>query len=101
MPDQAYDDTEEVDEAELARDKIVKRVIVSSVTRPIGKRSDVEAEIREKFANIGVHVEEIRTRMNYRGDFERSLVDISQVNLKRILGQRLGLKHCCVVEFEG
>ena len=48
--DHAYDDTqnetEEVDAAELARDNNVKRVIVSSVTKPIEKKSDVEAEIK-------------------------------------------------------
>ena len=94
-------ETEEVDTDELARDKNVEKVIVYAVTEPIEKKSDVEAEIREKFANIGVEVREMKTKSTYRGEFDKSLVDISQVNLKLIWGRRLGLKNCSVIAYEG
>ena len=72
-----------------------------AVTEPIEKKSDVEAEIREKFANIGVEVREMKTKSTYRGEFDKSLVEISQVNLKLIWGRRLGLKNCSVIAYEG
>ena len=76
-------------------------MIVYSVTEPIEKKLDVEAEIKEKFEKIGVQVKEIRTKATYRGEFIKSLVDITGVNSKHIWGRRLGLQNCSVIEFEG
>ena len=104
-PDDAYNGTEneaeEVDAEELARDKNIEKVIVSAVTKPIEKKFDVEEEIRDKFAGIGVEVKGMKTITDSRGKFHKSLVETSKVNLKLIWGRRLGLKNCCVVAFEG
>ena len=97
--DNAYDGAEEVAH-ELARDKNVEKVIVYAVTRPIEKKIDVEEEIREKFAAIGVKVKTIKTKSDYKGLFDKSLVEISQVNLNLIWGRRLGLNNCSVIEFK-
>ena len=94
-------ETEEVDEDELARDKNVEKVIVYAVTEPIEKKVDVEQEIREKFAAIGVKVKAIKTKTDYNGLYEKSLVDISGVNLNLIWGRRLGLNNCSVIAYEG
>ena len=93
-------ETEEVDEDELARDKNVEKVIVYAVTEPIEKKVDVEQEIREKFAAIGVKVKTIKIKTDYKRLFEKSLVEINQVNLNLIWGQRLGLNNCSVIEFK-
>ena len=71
------------------------------MTKPIEKKFDVEEEIRDKFAGIGVEVKGMKTITDSRGKFDKSLVEISKVNLKLIWGRRLGLKNCCVVAFEG
>ena len=52
----------------------------------VTKKFDVEAEIRGKLRNIGVKVKEMNKKTNYRGKYDKSLVDISQVNLKLIWG---------------
>ena len=93
-------ETEEVDEHELARDKNVEKVIVYAVTEPIEKKMDVEQEIREKFAAIGVKVKAIKTKTDYKGLYDKSLVDISGVNLNLIWGRRLGLNNCSVIAYE-
>ena len=51
----------EVDEEELKRDKIIEEVLIYSVTQPIEKMEVVEEEIKQKFANIGVNVEHLKT----------------------------------------
>ena len=94
------DETEEVDIEELARDKLVEKVTIFSVTKPIEKKEDVEAEIRDKFAAIGVKVKQMKTRANYRGEYEASLVDIRHVNLNKVWGLRSGLKNCRVIAYE-
>ena len=99
--DSAYNDAEEVDLKELARDKIVEKVIVSAVTKPIEEKADVEIEIREKFAAVGVEIKHLKTRSNYRGKFEHCIVNVSPVNLTNIWGRRLGLKNCSVIAFDG
>ena len=93
-------ETEQVDEHEPDRDKNVEKVIVYAVTEPIEKKMDVEQEIREKFAAIGVKVKTIKTKSDYKGLFDKSLVEISQVNLNLIWGRRLGLNNCSVIEFK-
>ena len=96
--DSAYNDAEEVDLNELARDKIVEKVIVSAVTKV---KANVENEIREKFAALGVEIKHLKTRSNYRGKFEHCIVYVSPVNLKNIWGRRLALKNCSVIAFDG
>ena len=91
--DSAYNDAEEVDPKELARDKIVEKLIVSAVTKPIEEKADVENEIREKFAALGVEIKHMKTQSNYRGKFDHCIVNVSPVNLKNIWGRRLGLKN--------
>ena len=93
-------ETEEVDKDELARDKNVEKVIVYAVTKPIEKKTDVEQEIHEKFASIDVKVKGIKTKTDYRGLYEKSLVEISKVNLNLIWGRRLGLNNCSVIAYE-
>jgi hypothetical protein len=97
---QAEHPVEEVDTAELARDKIVEKVIIYPVTKPIEKKSEVEEEVKEKFAAIGVRVKHMETRTTYKGEFKGSIVDISPVNLNIIWGRRLHLKNCSIISFE-
>ena len=97
---QAEHPAEEVNPAELARDKIVEKVIVYPVTKPIEKTSDVEEEVKEKFSAIGVTVKQMKTKTTYRGEFNGSVVDISLVNLNVIWGRRLGLKNCSIISYE-
>ena len=99
--DSAYNEAEEVDPKELARDRKVEKVIVSAVTKPIEEKADVENEIREKFAALGVKIKHMKTQSNYRGKFDHCIVNVSPVNLKNIWGRRLGLKNCSVIAFDG
>lgn len=62
--------TEEVDPAVLARDRIVVKIIVCPVTKPIEKKAKVESEIEEKFTAIGVDVKSLKTKTNYKGLFD-------------------------------
>ena len=94
---------EEVDEAELARDKLVDEVIVyavppTDIRQPVQGAHDVEEEIRAKFSSMGIDVVNIRHRV-IAGKYESSLVKLTSVNLRRIWGRRLGLSNCAVVEF--
>ena len=59
---------EEVDEAELARDKLVDEVIVyavppTDIRQPVQGAHDVEEEIRAKFSSMGIDVVNIRHRV--------------------------------------
>ena len=62
--------TEEFDPAVLARDRIVAKIIVCPVTKPIEKKAKVENEIEEKFAAIGVDMKSLKTKTNYIGLFD-------------------------------
>ena len=103
-PDSVYEeaknDDEEVDLDELARDKIVTKVLICAVTKPIEKTSDVQVEFREMFGGIGVKVIDMKTRSTLRGYYETSIVNISPVNLNKIWGRRLGLKNCSLIAYE-
>ena len=95
---------EEVDEAELARDKLVDEVIVyavppTDIRQPVQGAHDVEEEIRAKFSSMGIDVVNIRHRV-IAGKYDSSLVKLTPVNLRRIWGRRLGLSNCAVVEFK-
>ena len=95
----------DVDEAEVARDKLVEEVIVyavppSDIRQPAQDVIDVEQEIRKSLSSIGVNVLSIRHRTRPGGQYESSLVKLTPVNLNRIWGRRLGLKNCAVVEFK-
>ena len=91
--------TEEVDRAELERDKIIQEVIVSAVTKPVESVEDVEKEIKDRFSSIGVEIFKIDSYSNSRGKFSQSRVKTSPVNLKDIWGRRLGLRNCSVIEY--
>ena len=58
----------------MKRDKVIEEVLISSVTQPIVKRETVEDEIRQKFAEIGVNVLEMKTFSNNRGCSDQSRV---------------------------
>ena len=90
----------EVDDAEVARDRITKKVIICPVTDPNEKKDVVENEIAEKFEAIGVKVLNMKTRSTNRGEFKASIVEISPVNLNRIWGRRLGLKNCSIISYD-
>ena len=89
------------DEDKRVRNKDVEKITVYAVTEPIEKKADVEREIIEKFNEIGVDVKSMRTKSNYKGMFEGSLLEISPINLNRIWGRRLGLNNCAVIERNG
>ena len=85
----------------LIRIRIVSKVIVCPVTKPIEKKAKVENEIEEKFAAIGVDVKSMNTKTNYRGLFDGSVVEINPpVNLQRIWGRRLHLENCSIISYE-
>ena len=92
--DQANDslDTAEsaVDHAEAARNRIVKKVLISPVTEPNEKKESVENEILQKFEAIGVKVEKMKSRSTTWGDFEGSIIEISPVNLNKIWAEDWG-----------
>ena len=90
----------EVDEAELARDILVEKVLVYPVTEPIEKKADVEQEVRERFSEIGVEVKQMDTKITFRGEFKGSVVTISPVKFNRIWGRRLNLKNCSVIHYK-
>ena len=92
---------EEVDPAELARDRIVAKIIVCPSTKPIEKKAKVENEIEEKFAAIGIEIKSMKTKADYRGLFDGSVVEIHPpVNLQRIWGRRLHLDNCSIISYE-
>ena len=66
-PDKEYNESivtaeSAVDHAEAARDRIVKKVLISPVTEPNQKKESVEKEILEKFEAIGVTVENMKSK---------------------------------------
>ena len=62
-------------------------------------KKKVEQEIVHKFSEIGVTVKHMKTFSDYRGNFDKSRVTVSPVNLKTIWGRRLGLNNCSVIEY--
>ena len=92
-------EAEEVDEEELKRDKMVEEVLVCAVTKPIEKEKVVEQEIISRFSEIGIRVVKMNTFSDYRGNFDKSRVKVSPVNLNFIWGRQLGLNNCSVIEY--
>ena len=90
---------QEIDAAEEARNKIVEKVLVYSVSDPEAKKDLIEQEIKDKFESIGVIVKKMQTRATTFGHFNASIVDISPVNLNKIWGRRLGLKSCSIIGY--
>ena len=95
--------TEEVDQHELELDKIVTEVVIyavppSDIRKTMQDAAEVEVEIREKFCSIGVEVQDMLIKADRIGKFDRRLVKVTPVNLRRIWGRRLGLQNCAVVE---
>ena len=89
----------EVDFYELQRDKLVNEILVSTVTEPIENVKDVEEEVKVKLNALGVAVVNMRT-FDKRGMFDFSIVRISDINLNKIWGRRLGLKNCSIIEYK-
>ena len=81
------------DPEEVARDRVVEKLIVSAVTKPIEDKADIEDEIRCKFKAKRITVKEMKTFADRRGKFDQSVVWVSPVNLKDIWGCSLGLKN--------
>ena len=50
----------------MKRNKVIKEVLISSITKPIEEMETVEEEIRQMFAEIGVSLLEILTFTNNR-----------------------------------
>ena len=67
-------------------------------TAPIEEKCDVEKEVYDKFAAIGVKVLKFSGHVDRRGKYKSGLVTISPVNLNKIRGRRLGLKNCCIID---
>ena len=85
----------EIDEAEVARDKLVNKVVAYAVPhldirQPAQDMVDIEQEIRKRLSSIGVDVSSIRHRTKSGGKHESSLVKLKPVNLNRIWSRRLG-----------
>ena len=59
---------------------------------------EVKKEVKERFYSIGVEIQDMYIKEDRLGKFDRSLVKITPVNLRRIWGRRLGLQNCAVVE---
>ena len=105
--DKSFDceEKDEVDEDELERDRLVEEVVIYAVPpsdcrQPLKDVIEVENEIQERLASIGVNIMNIRHKSKL-GKHESSLVRVTPaVNLNRIWGRRLGLKNCAVVEFK-
>ena len=96
---------EEIDSDELERDKLVDQVIIhlvppSDCRKKIPNAKEVEIEIRDRFASIGVQVKDFRCKTDSLGQFKTSLVKISPTNLKLIWGRRLGLQDCALMEYK-
>ena len=89
---------DKIDPDEFKSDKIVHKVVLSSVTEPIEDKLNVEKEVLEKFSAIRVNVVIFSDHANRRGKCETGVATISWVNLNKIWGRRLGLKNCCVIE---
>ena len=81
---------EEVEEEESKRDRMVEQIIVSPVTAPIEEKCDVEKEVYDKFAAIGVKVLKFSGHVDRKRKFKSGLVTVSPVNLNKIWGRRLG-----------
>ena len=93
--------TEEIDEYEEARNKIVEKVLVYPVSNPNVQKKVIENEIEAKFNAIGVTVKHMNTKTSLFGNFNGSIVNISPVNLNTIWGRRLGLKSCSIIHYPG
>ena len=92
---------EAADEAELKKlsgDRVIDEVIFCTIQQPTEKKEIVEEEIKLRLENAGVTVMKMHTFCNDRGYFDQSRVKISPVNMKDIIGQRLGLTKCRIME---
>ena len=74
----------EVDDAELPRDRITRKLNICPVTNQNEKKVVVENEIVEKFEANGVKVLNMKTRSTNCGEFNAIILEISPVNLNRI-----------------
>ena len=90
---------EVIEKDEAAKDRIIDRIIVSSVTMPIEEKIKVEEEIKVKLGNLGVMVKSMMATDRCE-KFEMSLVDTTPVNLNKIWGRRLGLDNCSIIAYE-
>ena len=77
----------------------MNEILVSTVTEPIENVKDVEEEVKVKLNALGVAVVNMRT-FDKRGMFDFSIVRISDINLNKIWGRRLGLKNCSIIEYK-
>ena len=89
---------EEVEQNKLAGERVIDEVIFCTVGEPTEKKEKVEEEIKLCLANVGVTVMKMQTFCNDRVFFDQCRVRMSPVNSKKIIGQRLGIKKCRVME---
>ena len=99
------EEMEYIDKDELQRDKLVEDIFVYAVPpsdcrQPIPDANEVEQEIRERFACLGVEIRDIRIQTSKHGKYESGFLKISPINLNKIWGRRLGLKSCAVSEYK-
>ena len=89
----------------VEKDKVVENVIIYAVPpsdcrKRIQNTSEVEIEVREKFASIGVEVRDMKLKCSKTGTFESSMVKISPTILRKIWGRRLDLKNYALIELK-
>ena len=79
-PDTIYN-PEEVDPAEVARNKMVEKIIVCPVNKNWKvDKEEIENEIRDKLMTIDVEVKSIESKRTVFGAFRGSIVETSPVN---------------------
>ena len=92
---------DEIDPAEAAQDKMVKKIIIYPVTKKWKVKKDViENKIKDKLNLMQVNVKDIETKRTIFGEFNGSIVETSPVNLNKVWGRRLGMTNCAIISFD-
>ena len=99
------DETEKFDPEEAKRDRMVEKVVIyrvseGSLFKPKQTNDEVEKEVTDKLATMGVEVLEFSSHADRDGKYETGVVSISPVNLNKIWGRRLGLTNCSVIAYK-
>ena len=81
----------------MKKDKLVTEILIyavppSDIRKPMQDAEEVKREVH------GAEVQNMLTKEDKFGKFERSLAKITPVNLRRIWGRRLGLQNCAIGE---
>ena len=70
---------ETTDQDELDCDKVVTKIIVHAVTKPLERTSVLEEEIRKRVTDMNVRIERLRSFSDHHGNFKSSRVTTSPV----------------------